>query len=30
VLESLAPGTEITVRVDPEDSSSMLFWGMAA
>jgi hypothetical protein len=30
VLESLGPGTEITVRVDPDDSTSMLFWGMAS
>jgi|1185.fasta_scaffold08831_1 hypothetical protein len=30
VLESLNPGTEITVRVDPDDSTSMLFWGMAS
>jgi hypothetical protein len=28
VLESLAPGTEITVRVDPDDQNSMMFWGM--
>ena len=30
VLETLNPGTEITVRVDPDDSTSMLFWGMAS
>jgi hypothetical protein len=28
VLESLSPGTAITVRVDPDDQNSMLFWGM--
>jgi hypothetical protein len=30
VLESLTPGTAITVRVDPDDKNSMLFWGMAS
>ena len=30
VLESLSPGVAITVRVDPDDKTSMLFWGMAA
>jgi hypothetical protein len=29
VLESLSPGVAITVRVDPDDKTSMLFWGMA-
>ncbi len=28
VVDMLAPGTKITVRVDPNDPSSMLFWGM--
>ena len=25
----LEPGTKITVRVDPDDPNSMMFWGMA-
>jgi hypothetical protein len=30
VLATLPPGTKINVCVDPNDPSSMLFWGMAA
>jgi hypothetical protein len=30
LLESLQPGAEITVRVDPDDKTAMLFWGMAS
>jgi hypothetical protein len=29
VLEGLNVGDAITVRVDPDDQNSMLFWGMA-
>ena len=28
VLEMLQPGAAINVRVDPDDRSSMLFWGL--
>jgi len=30
VLGQLSPGQAITVRVDPDDPSSMLFWGIAS
>jgi hypothetical protein len=26
-MNSLAAGREITVRVDPDDPSSMMYWG---
>jgi Protein of unknown function (DUF3592) len=28
VMEQVHEGSEITVRVDPDDPNSMLFWGM--
>ena len=28
VLETVQPGAAITVRVDPDDQNSMMFWGM--
>jgi hypothetical protein len=30
VVDMLKPGSKITVRVDPNDPASMLFWGMGS
>jgi hypothetical protein len=29
VMDSVSEGSQITVRVDPDDPSSMMFWGIA-
>ena len=30
VMEGVSEGSEITVRVDPDDPNAMLFWGLAS
>ena len=30
VMDSISEGSQITVRVDPDDPNSMMFWGIAS